>query len=661
MIMGILRHEKRITLCMPEASPAHWASRILNSRRSFTSVTVKKRIHSSAAVALLVALLGLTLWTYRDTLHSPFHFDDSLFLQSPQVTSPGNLFHLFRPEQTRQLTYLTLYWNYLLGGANPEGYHLVNLLLHLANTLLMFVFVRLLIARPPGEPDNFVRNLLPVAAAGIFALHPIQSEAVNYAYQRSTLLAAFFILLSLIAYFRSENVRQRAALRALAVVFWLLAAVSKESAWILPLVLVAFLWTHRPEGRAFKEAFKRTGWIIAAGAILTLAGSLWVYFSVRLDADHTIGRLLPAESFRYLIDEIQAFAAYLKLLAWPAGLSVDHDFKAASAWSLRGLSCLLLLLALLAATVRVRKANPTVSFLGMMFFLLLAPTSSILPSSDLLFEHRLYLPMIAASVLFAWGILSAGKLVSDTYRIRLVVCVGVFGVLLSAYSVLSRERTYIWGNDIRLWSDAVAKAPHNSRAHYNLGVAYLGVDKEAARREFARVDERPSYIAAALYNLGWIDQSSGRYDSAREHYLASLKFDSSNWRTHQNLGNVYVYQGRIPDGMTQFRETISLNPGYWPAYRSLATLQIQQGYPEDALPTLRKLMKLQPDLLEAEYLYAWALEKTGRFGRAEHALDRVETRDSAGDYRPRVADLRQEMKSRAGGRSSSEAIPAGER
>jgi Tfp pilus assembly protein PilF len=425
-----------------------------------------------------------------------------------------------------------------------------------------------------------------------------------------------------------------------------LAAASKESAWILPLALLAYLWTNARDNRTFREVLRSMRWFLAAGGALMLSGACWVYFNVRLSRDHTIGFLSPGESFRYLLSEVQVIVSYLRLLAWPSGLSVDHDFKASNPWSPYGLYCLLLLLGLLVSCLLMRKSKPTPAFLGLTFFVFLAPTSSILPSADLMFEHRLYLPMIAASGLLAWGIISICARIVKSSRIRLAACAGIFGAVLLCYSVLSRERTLVWGDDIRLWSDAVAKAPFNSRAHYNLGVAYLAVDKAAARREFTLVAESSPNHAAALYNLGWIDQSLGRYDSAEKFYLASLKYDVGNWQAHQNLGNVYVYQGRIPEGMTQYRETIRTNPKYWPAYRSLAELQIQQGYPADALSTLEKLKELQPHMLEARCLKAHALVEMNRFGEARAELHSLESEDTAGIFKPRIEELRREIKSK---------------
>ena len=172
----------------------------------------------------LILLLAVAVWTFRSSLGNPFHFDDNLFLQSPQVTEPGDPWYLLKPTQTRQLTYLTFYWNYRAGAMSPVGYHLVNLLLHLANALSLYWFARLLMRRRTGSFDPLVQRWLPLAAAGIFALHPVQTEAVNYIYQRSTLLAAFFSLISMASFLQAQLSQNRRTWFALSGFCFFLAA-----------------------------------------------------------------------------------------------------------------------------------------------------------------------------------------------------------------------------------------------------------------------------------------------------------------------------------------------------------------------------------------------------------------------------------------------------
>ncbi len=612
----------------------------------------RRGVYVASAIAL-TAVFGLTLLAYWGVLRAPFHFDDSLIIENPQLVDPGGLSALLSPAQTRQLTYLTFFLNYRLGGANPVGYHAVSLLLHLLNSLLVFVFAAMLTEKKEDVGGAELRRLVPILAAGIFALHPIQSEAVNYIYQRSTLLAALFSLLALCLFFRSEKAERGATYRVLAVLLWLLAALSKESAWILPVILVAHLWARSGNFGSFKASLRRSRWFIGAIATMMLAGVGWVWHNVRAGGDRTIGPLLFSSSLHYLMSQVQVFMAYLRLLIWPAGLSIDHDFRAASLGSLYGIYCLLVLIGLLTLIIRLRASRPMVSFLCVSFLILLAPTSSIIPTADLMFEHRLYLPMIAASILLAWGIIGGCAILVKPAPIRQAACWGIIAVLLVGYAALSRQRTLIWGNDVSLWADAVAKAPDKARAHFNLGVAYLRTDREQARKEFLAVTRLSTDHSAALYNLGWIEEASGRYGTAESYFLAAVKADYGNWRAHQNLGNLYALKGENKDAANQYQEAIRTSPTYWPAYQSLATLLLRENDAAGALAILRRLKELRPDLLEAEYLNAYALVESRRYKEAEAALKSIETRDGAHAYGERIEELRHRMSSKKGEGSDS--------
>ena len=431
--------------------------------------------HRRWRLAEILPLLALTLWAYWGCLKNPFHFDDSLFLQSPQVTEPGDPLHFLKPSQSRQLFYLSLYMNYRLGGRNPAGYHLFNLILHLANALGIYLLARLLCRRKSDLSDSLVRRWLPFAAAGIFALHPIQSQAVNYVYQRSTLLAAFFTIAAMCAFVWSEQTRRRGLFLLLAGIFFILAAASKESALILPLVLAVYCWCYE------KELALPGGWRVArrfliALAALSLAGAAYTLYTLYHLGERTLG-LLQSGPLSYLMSQVTVLVTYLRLVFWPAGLSVDHDFTAVSFRSSYFWLCALLLIAILAAAVKLRNVSPTASFLVLSFFIFLAPTSSFVPSADLMFEHRLYLPMITGSIVLALTLLAIVGRILKTSRWREAAFVTCALLLLAGYAIAAKQRTFIWGDNVRLWTDAVTKAPGKARVHYNLGVSYLAVDR----------------------------------------------------------------------------------------------------------------------------------------------------------------------------------------
>jgi tetratricopeptide (TPR) repeat protein len=590
------------------------------------------------AVEILI-LIGLTLWTFWGCLANPFHFDDELILHSPQVTHPGDPISLVQWSQLRQLTYLSFFLNYYLGGTEPSGYHLFNLLIHIANVLGMYVLAWLLIRR--DEHSNFESRVLPFAAASIFALHPIQSEAVNYVYQRSAPLAAFFVIGALCAFLWAQRFRDFHPVGWLVVPFFVLALAGKESALILPLVLVAYLWVHARDGLAFKTSLRRIRWLLISLGIMMLAGGGWALYFLLRQGERTAGLgVTKITPFEYLTSQIHVIVAYLRLVIWPAGLSADHDVPLVSWSSPSTWLSLLLLAGLLAFAFWLRKRAPMASFLILGFFIFLAPTSSLVPSADLMFEHRLYLPMIAASALLALGFLYLTRLLVKSPRKQEFAALALVGLVVAGYSLASKERTFIWGSNTRLWKDAVAKAPGKARAHYNLAVSYLKSDRDKARREFIAAQElRPGH-APTLYNLGWIEQTRAAYDSARTYYRLTLQADPTHWEAHHNLGNIEVLRGCFQEAMIDFSHAARLRGDYWPAYLSLGTLQLQQEQVREARATFEILKVLRPDLLEGRYLLACALIEDGSFPLAEAELRFISSKDLDGNYKERIEELR---------------------
>ena len=442
--------------------------------------------HRTSTSLVLMLLLAACLWTFWSSLWNPFHFDDALFLQSPQVAEPGDPWYLLRPAQSRQLTYLTFYWNYRIGSMSPFGYHLVNLFLHLANVLALFFFARLILQRNAETFAPWMQRWLPLAAAGIFALHPVQTEAVNYVYQRSTLLAAFFTLLSMNSFLHAQSSPGRKLWFTASGVFFLLAVVSKEAALALPLALdrTALGRVRRFQGfRSVPDARP----LVGPGLHFDFPGG-WV------DSYPPVGPRRRAatpgfsrSSLRYLLAQIQVLPGYIRMLILPTGLSIDHDFRPAPAMSAYGLLCILALAGIIGFALFVRRRNSSLAFLMLAFLIFLAPTSSIIPSNDLFFEHRLYLPMIAAAILMAWSVFAVIGLIPIANKQKTVASVaGPMPFVGMLFSIGEAEDITFGGTTFVSGKMRQLKAPLKVRVHYNLGTSCLNRDRKRARQELLK-------------------------------------------------------------------------------------------------------------------------------------------------------------------------------
>ena len=193
-----------------QTTPCPWAGR---------KTIDMKLTNDPFALKVTAGLVLAGLLLFGASFNDPFHFDDTLIANDSNVTNGARWAHFLNPFYLRQLTFFSFYLNHLVGGLNPSGYHVVNVALHIANAVLLYLLL-----------GRFVERWLAIVAAAIFLVHPIQTEPVLYVYQRSILLACFFSLLALIALVERRH--------WLAVVFFICAFEGKESAIAVPLALV---------------------------------------------------------------------------------------------------------------------------------------------------------------------------------------------------------------------------------------------------------------------------------------------------------------------------------------------------------------------------------------------------------------------------------------
>ena len=512
---------------------------------------------------LILAGLLVFGWSFGH----PFHFDDVLITNDANVTDGAQWNHFLNPFHLRQLTFFTFYLNHLFGGTNPTGYHVVNVLIHIGNAILLFS----LLAR-------FVDRWVAIAAAAIFLVHPIQTEAVLYVYQRSTLLGCFFSLLALIALAERRT--------GLAVIFFVLAFEGKESALAVALA-VALLESGKHLARTRQIVF-----ILAA--VLGLASfGLLVYSkeqTVGINAAAQIGPL------QYLLTETRVVYTYLRLLVFPYPQALEYEFhNTGGVLTVAGVLTILTVGYCLYRQERWKIFGLCI----LTFFILLFPTSSIIPSLDVAFEHRLYLPMLAFS-------LFAAILLSRVPRRTLVTA-----TLMVILGIVTVRRESVWASDIRLWEDTAKKAPGKARVWFNLGGAYLNSDPDKARSALLRALKLEPHFPEAWYDLGVIEQGKRNWDAALAYYGTAVQQRPSYWPAWNNMANTLFALGQQDRALTYLRQTLDLNPNYWPAQYNTAIVHFVRGRYSDAIPKLRIVLDWQPEFRDARYLLAISLARAG--------------------------------------------------
>lgn len=552
-------------------------------------------------IPVLLVVAGLV--AYHNSLTGPFIFDDfDAIADNPHVRQLWPLTEaMSAPPDSgvagRPVVCLSLAINYVLGGLDVRGYHAFNLVIHILNTLLLYGIVRRtlkyvrqvpgasgsshqreeveaplpsLTASPPPHVGGYLGST-GLAAAAVVALvwtvHPLLTESVTYVVQRTELLMALFLLLTLYCVIRGWQVG--------AVVACALGMGSKEVMVVAPILV--FLYDRIFMPGSWRDRRRLYAGLAATWVILPV----WVAASsFRAKSGFGMELLTP---WSYALTQCGVILHYLRLCFWPAPLVIDYDDWRIGAQPV----AVVLILGLLGVTVWALRHRPKLGFLGAWFFLILAPTSSFLPlASEIAAERRMYLPLAAVVTV----------VVVMAQRFAPPVKIGLVAAITAALMVGTVRRNADYRNEIAIWSDTVAKRPNNARAHNNLGHALFSEGKliEASARFAEAVRLKPGY-ADAYNNLGTVLQASGKLEQAAGAYREALRREPDLPGPYNNLGAMLFAQGNVAGAITHYEHAVRLNPNFAEARYNLALALVQAGKPDQALPHLELAGRLRPD------------------------------------------------------------------
>jgi len=605
----------------------------------------------------LLVLAGLAV--YANSLTTPFVFDDA-----KDIVRDRSIEHLWPPGQwmthtQRPIVKLSLAVNYALGGRHVFGYHLLNLTVHLLAGLVLFGLIRrLAVAYQRGhvaaedDPRRQQRaTYLAFAVALLWLVHPLATESVTYVIQRAESMAGLFYLLTLYAVVRSIEGKHPLAWGVAAVVASVLGMGSKPTVVSVPLVAVSIDQTFY--AGSFVVAIRRRWWLYTGlvgtwGVLLSVVsiGSLW-------HGTGTIGfgaqGIHTVTWYQYAWTQPEVLLHYLRLVIWPHPLCFDYGWPAASHFSHVAIPMLVMGL-LLAGTCFAMMRGAWFGVAGAAFFLVLAPTSTIVPISDLAVEHRMYLPLAAVLVIL---VALAGRVLTalgddDENRLATSLLVAVALVLGS----LTALRNHDYRSPLALWQSVVHTAPRNYRGHNNLAHEYFernamdqaiahyrialklqpnvaeghaNLGRGLAARATERVTEarrtrdgvkmakarqlasqeireaiaqyrkaielKPDY-AEAYGDLGMALATIKKYDEAIVLYRKALGMNPDNAVTHGNLGAALASRGDLQAGIDELRKAVALNPDSIDAHRNLAIAYKMAGRTTEARRHERRVRQL---------------------------------------------------------------------
>ena len=458
-------------------------------------------IHVDWRKFLPLFIIAAGVLAYANSFSGGFVFDDGhIIVEGTRIRQlwPGwkNLV-----SHNRWLVNLSFAINYAISGLDHADYHTTNLAIHILAGLLLYGIVRRTLAVPLlAKRYDGSSHWLALAVAAIWVVHPLQTQSVTYIVQRSESLTGLFYLLVLYCVVRSATSRRKWPWYVCAVVSSVLGAGCKETIVTVPLLVIAydriFLAT------SFRNMLRKR-WPLYAGLFGTWGLLVLIIVTTGKVSVVTAGfGYAQTTPLQYLLTQSEVIAHYLRLAVAPYPLCFDYRWPTASS-ILDVLPQGLLTVTMGGATLVALFKSPPLAFVGIWFFIMLAPTSSIMPIADNAAEHRMYLPLAAVIALL---VLSAYELLTRTSQ-RLartkIILISLLLAVLTTFTCMTLLRNADYNSRESIWRDTVQKQKDNPRAHLNFGSSLANLDRldEAKKHIEHAVRLAPRY-ADARHRLG---------------------------------------------------------------------------------------------------------------------------------------------------------------
>jgi tetratricopeptide (TPR) repeat protein len=564
---------------------------------------------------------------YLPALNGGFILDDDVLLtKNPSIKAPDGLFQFWcttEPYDYWPVTNTALWFEWRLWAMNSPGYHVTNLILHVVESLLIWIIMRRL-----SIPGAFL-------AAVIFAVHPVNVESAAWIAQRKNMMSLLFFLLSILWYLKYFGLAPPRLAAKLSMVhrplpadssfiphpssfyfwYWLslaafvLAMLSKGSAAILPILLLAIVWWLRPRWTVFISRWDivRTVPFFAVAVALT-AVNLWFQshgeeVMVR-NADFT-ERVLGAGAvvWFYLYKAILPFDLAFIYPQW----QIEHGNPL---WWLPLVGAL----AVTAALWRYRKSwSRPLLFAWVFFCAALVPVMGFTDVGfmkySLVADHYQHIAIIGVIALAAasWSVWRR-RARGGERRAATVVAVVVAGTL----AFLTYRQSEIYRDNIVLYTATLEKNPNCWMAQNNLGNVLIQAGRPRDAIEHCqRALELNSNYAKAHYNLGTALKAIGQYQQAIEHFEQALKLEPDYAEVHYNYGNIFIHSGQPLEAIEHYRHALQSKPNFTEAHNNLGIALADIGRFSEAIEHYNQALILDPGYAEAHNNLGCALDHTG--------------------------------------------------
>ena len=641
---------KQLKKTNQQKQPAAKISKTVNQRNNHSYYDI-------IGIALII-ILGIII--YSNSFNCSFHFDDKQITDNDAIRNLSNINSWWNYSSSRPMAYFTFALNYHFGKLDVWGYHLVNLMIHLTTSIVVWWLTLLLFSTPvmKGKDISKHKKMIALFTALLFVSHPLATQSVTYIMQRMASMVAMFYLLSLAFYVKARIFEKKNMSKYLlfigAFIFAICALLTKENAFTLPFAVllfeIFFLQTKKININ-FKD------YRIIAIITVSIAVIFILFFRFSLNIFNPIspvkGNIITMTSSTYLLTQFSVIVKYIQLLFLPINQNLDYDFPIAlSFFELRTLMSFLFLISLVVLAIYVYNKNRIVSFGIFWFFLTLSIESSIIPIDDVIFEHRTYLPSFGFFL-----ILTSSLYLLFWKKFKYFAMVFLISIVV-INSVFAHERNKVWKNDLSMLNDVILKSPNKARPNASIGDYYKEHDdlKKALDFYSKALNISSSYIEVycnrgdvynklklwdkalidfdkalsmdakyekVYYNRGNTYVGLKQYDKALEDYSKAIRFNPKLSEAYCNRGNVYGELKQYQKAIEDYDKAINLNPNYIAAYSNRGSFYGMLGQSDKAIADYSRVITLSPNNPEPYFNRGFAYGNLGQWDNAVADFSKV--------------------------------------
>jgi protein O-mannosyl-transferase len=559
------------------------------------------------AFVFALVLAVVTIFAYRPAWNGGFLWDDDVYITNNELlTAPDGLrriwFSLDSPSQYFPLVYTTFRVEHAIWGLDPTGYHWVNLLLHVANALLVWLVLARL--KVPGA----------WLAGAIFALHPVQVESVAWITERKNVLMGFFFLLALLAWiaFVDGRTKRPWLFYGLALILYLLALSAKTTACTLPAALFLILWLQRTPIR-WKRVFQIIPFLVLGIAMGMLAMWWERYHQGTSRAVFTF--LSPIE--RVLVAS-RAVWFYLSKLIWPSNLTFIYPRWDIAPTHLLNYAWLLAGVIACGALYFLRRYwGRSVEVAAGFFVVTLSPVLGFIMLYTFRYtfvaDHYQYLACIGPIALASAGLAN----LADTFKNGRALILSTALCVVAVLATLTWRQAAMYGDIDTLWRTTLARNSGCWMAHNNLGMVLFekGQLDEAIRHYRRTLEMQPDFWDAD-YNLGTALLGKGQVDEAIFYCDKAVRMQPNDPDAHVAFANALLQKKRTDDAIAHYQKAVAIRPDYFFARYGLGHALLEKGKLDAAIEHSRAALLIQPNNADCHTVLAIALDEKGQWAEA---------------------------------------------